>query len=156
MITEEKRVSPRFIAVKTENACKNLHFRPHKPSISATAISYFTQKYFLKKRDLLSGDHKIGSDDELHAGEILDGDVVAEANEAGEQSHKEAQRPFRSDVLHDLRPALAPPVLIEQLVLKNSATKPPHKKNETRTQATNEENSKKTGRRRRCCWWPDS
>lgn len=114
-----------MIAVKTANACKNLHFRffASKPSIHNLISHTETQKQ--EKRDLLSGVHEIGSDDELDAGEILDGDVVAEADEAGEQSHKEAQRPFRGDVLHDLRPALAPPILIEQLVLENSAPPPP-------------------------------
>lgn len=65
--------------------------------------------------------HHVRRDDELDAGDILDGEIVAEADDADDQADEEAQEPFHKRVLEYLCLAPAPPVLLEQLVLENPA-----------------------------------
>lgn len=83
MIAEAKRVSPRLITVKIVNGRKNTYFPPEtiKPSNHNVILHTHKLKTKRRERDLLSGEHETASDDELHAGEILNGDVIVESDE---------------------------------------------------------------------------
>lgn len=64
-------------------------------------------------------EHHVGGDDELDAGDVLDGEVVAEADHSDDDSDEEADEPLHEDVLEDVDGVVASPVLLEELVLQN-------------------------------------
>ena len=63
--------------------------------------------------------HHVRGDDEFRAGEIFDGEIVAETDETDDQTDQKAQQPFHKYVLENLHFATPSPVLLEQLVLEN-------------------------------------
>ena len=79
--------------------------------------------------------HHVRSDDELDAGEILDGEVVAESDEPDDQSDEEASEPLHEYVLQNLDLSSAPPILLEELVLKYPAKPQQRSQPESQLQA---------------------
>jgi len=65
--------------------------------------------------------HHIGGDHKLDASEILNREIVAEANKANDHANEKAQEPLHNNVLKYLSLPSAPPILLEELVLKNPA-----------------------------------
>jgi len=65
--------------------------------------------------------HHIRGDHKLDASEILHREIVAEANKANDHANDKAQEPLHKNVLKYLSLPSAPPILLEELVLKNSA-----------------------------------
>ena len=68
--------------------------------------------------------HEVAGQEQLVAGDVLDGDVVEESDEANEGSHEERHEPFEDLVLEDLDPPPRPPVLLVQVVLHNPEIDP--------------------------------
>lgn len=62
--------------------------------------------------------HHVGGDDELNSGEVLNSEIVAEANKADDQAYEEAKHPLHEHVLIYVALLAAPPVLLEELVLQ--------------------------------------
>lgn len=63
--------------------------------------------------------HHVGSDDELNAGDVLDGEVVEESDESNNYTNEKAREPLDEYVLEHVDGVAAPPVLLEELVLQN-------------------------------------
>lgn len=81
---------------------------------------------------LLVGEHHVGGDDELDAGDVLDGEVGEEAGGAGEGAEEEAESPLEDDVPEDVGAAAGAPVLLQQLlVLDQPAVAKKEKKTQT-------------------------
>lgn len=63
-----------------------------------------------------------GDGDHLRTGDVLDGEVDEGGDAAGEETHEEGQRPLEEDVLQDLPPGPAPPIVLEQIVFDDPAS----------------------------------
>ncbi|RZS23467.1 hypothetical protein BHM03_00056413 [Ensete ventricosum] len=68
---------------------------------------------------ILPGEHHVGGDDELDAGDVLDGEVVEESNGASEGADEEAEGPLEDDVLHDVARPPATPIEIRRRNLRS-------------------------------------
>lgn len=73
--------------------------------------------------------HHVGGENELDAGEILDGKIIAKSDETDDQSDEEASEPLHEYVLEYLSLSTAPPILLEEFVLKNPAKNQRKQKN---------------------------
>lgn len=63
--------------------------------------------------------HHVRSKDELNAGEVLDGEIITETNETDDTANQKTEDPFHENVLINLYLATYPPVLFEEIILRN-------------------------------------
>ena len=63
--------------------------------------------------------HHVRSNDELNTGDILNGEIITETNETDDNANQKTEKPFHENILKNLDLATSPPVLFEEIILRN-------------------------------------